>query len=134
MINGATLQDKVTTLRLRLQNEIYNHPVFQNIFETQLKSVLQVYQYEFFVETNTVKITVNKNNYMDTVGYAHDKAYYSTFVNNALMASLTQYGIINPSNSEAIDIVMKLCTDVPGASYKLFDVTPILNNIIMIYL
>lgn len=139
MLSGVTLQDKITEIRLRLQQEVYKDPSFNSIFEFEIKNVLQVYHYEFNTETNTVKITVNKNNYSDTNGFMHDKAYYSAFINNALTKSLLAYNnakILNGdySSVELIDMIIKISNENPGASYKLFDATPILNNIIIIYL
>lgn len=141
MLNNAFVeQNTVTSLRTKLKNTIYKDFRFSNILLENIKKVIPIFSYDYDYDENVVKIIIDKNRCEDMIpNFIHKKEFYMPIFHNVLLSSYdAMLHIYNadkntPENQEIVEQTIYACNNTI-CSYKMLDVTAILNNAIIIYL
>lgn len=146
MGTNVTTQDAATKFRLELHKNIYIMESFHASMKSFVAAALPIYQYETCEYATKIKITINKNSCSVMPGYSHTKEFYANIVGKALIDTLrtvlSNFTVLrtpmdSPNLLYSINLLNSVLTYIgtdPTMLYRLFDVTPILDNTIVIYL
>lgn len=146
MGTNVTTQDAATKFRLELHKNIYVMESFHASMKSFVAATLPIYQYETCEYATKIKITINKNSCSVMPGYSHTKEFYANIVGKALIDTLrtvlSNFTVLrtpmdSPNLLYSINLLNSVLTYIgtdPTMLYRLFDVTPILDNTIVIYL
>ena len=146
MGTNVTTQDAATKFRLELHKNIYIMESFHASMKSFVAAALPIYQYETCEYATKIKITINKNSCSVMPGYSHTKEFYANIVGKALIDTLrtvlSNFTVLrtpmdSPNLLYSINLLNSVLTYIgtdPTMLYRLFDVTPILDNPIVISL
>ncbi len=146
MGTNVTTQDAATKFRLELHKNIYIMESFHASMKSFVAAALPIYQYETCEYATKIKIMINKNSCSVMPGYSHTKEFYANIVGKALIDTLrtvlSNFTVLrtpmdSPNLLYSINLLNSVLTYIgtdPTMLYRLFDVTPILDNTIVIYL
>lgn len=132
-------QNIITDSRLKLRN-VYSDNRFIEIFKSNL--TIPYFQVNYDQTNFIITITIDKNRCMDIMqGFEHKKEYYGAILHKIIMNSLYEFvSILDMRNVEdynlwrSTGLILSKCLNKEICSYKLYDTTTILDNIINIYL
>lgn len=132
-------QNIITDSRLKLRSA-YIDPRFIEIFKNNLS--IPYFQVSYDPANFIITITIDKNKCTDIMeGFVHRKEYYGPILHRTIMNSLYEFvSICDLKNSEdytlwgSVAPILNKCLNNEICSYKLYDATTILDNIINVYL
>lgn len=146
MGTNVAIQDAATRFRLELHKNIYIMESFHASLKSFVAATLPIYQYETCEYVTKIRITINKNSCSSLPGYSHTKEFYANIVGKALIDTLrtvlSNFTVMrtpmdSPNLLYSINLLNSVLTYIntdPTMLYRLFDITPILDNQIVIYL
>lgn len=143
-MNSVAQQNKVTDLRLKMKSTLYRDPTFVSLLEESIKRAFPIYNSDYNYDTNAFQIIIDKNQCETIPGFEHKKEFYTNFILRSYLTTLhvanTSFYKLYPDNpdrremSNLISEILIRCKDGSISAYNLFDVTVILDNVVMFYL
>lgn len=146
MGTNVTTQNAATNFRTQLAQNIYVMNNFHEILKSYVAAFLPIFNYEIGEYITKIKITINRNACTELQGFVHNKEFYVNIFKDILIATLRD--ILNrflsapilantPNLLYSINLlnnVIESVTNDPLMIYRLFDITAVLNNEIIVYL
>lgn len=143
MHNSVLLKDNIADLKIGLYTWIYSDPRFFQIFHGYMTdSGIPILEFTPNLTGRTISIVINRNRCSDIPGFSHKKEYYTPIINIRYVETLMMMSSIYRTENQKekafeinfIDDILAKCRNGNADSFLLFDVTPILDNTILIYL
>lgn len=150
--NNYSDQTRATEIRLALRDRIYRDPVFQDIFQIEIKSMIPTFCIEPAVGDD-IKfiITIDRNLSQEIQGFQHRKEFYTPIIYQCLLNAYSKmihhYNAITTDSvdkdepmssysdsSMILRSVMDSCGHHSICPYRLFDITTILDNTVIVSL
>lgn len=140
MNNSVLLKDAIASIRIGLNDRIYTDEDFFKQFIQHISGHIVIVDYTHDQLRRTISITINKNLCGEIPEFSHKKEFYASIINDAYVQALNDMITLyarrrdKVESTNFINDILAKCANRNIDSFLLFDVTPILDNVILIHL